>query len=166
MDLKLILPPDNEFLTADAMSSHPNPRQLGQHAVLPLPRGKLGQRGAVLPTLRYFDQFGRGLGHGFGSFFFAAIDALGMDERDIGDADEAENLAQVRFLKIVIGPSDEAAAGSNHECFFTVEHGDDALLGDFKGHVGADDLINPGLERGGDRKVMHRRGDEQGVAVK
>ena len=86
-----------------------------------------------------------------------------MDKGHVGNADETEDGAQIGFLKVKGRPGNEAAAGGHDNCLLAFQQGFDALFGNFKGHVRADNLIDPSLERRTHGEVMHRGADDEHV---
>src|SRR5215207_255035 len=93
-------------------------------------------------------------------------EALGANDRDVVDADEAEDRAQVGFLKIVCHVRHTRGVKA------AARRGDDELsaacqaqrpgFGIAEGLTGDQDAVDPGLELARDCEVVHRRADVGG----
>src|SRR5436190_5968055 len=92
--------------------------------------------------------------------------ALGVDERHIGDADETEDGSQVRLLEVHGfrgSMAVDAAAGGEYVGRLVGQQADGTVLAVPKGHAGSRYMVDPGLERGTDGQVVHRRPDHEHV---
>jgi len=91
--------------------------------------------------------------------------ALGAHELDVGDAQEAEHRTQVGLLEIGrrAGVQATAAAGDDH--LLAAGQALRTGLGVAEGAAGHGDAVDPGLQRGGDREVVHGRADHHDVGL-
>ncbi len=111
------------------------------------------------------DAVGRGGDRGFAGFG-AEAELLGADEGDVGQAHEAEEVAEVGLLEVVGGRravAVEAAAAFEDDDALGRKQALRALVGVAEGLAGAQDVIEPRAQGGGDAEVVHRRTDDDGV---
>src|SRR5271156_833834 len=98
---------------------------------------------------------------------FAVVEnsrAAGVDEGDVGDSEEAEDGAQIRFNEVKRGHDSGRivdAAGSHEESdFLSLEQAFGGSAGVGKGLAGAGDLVDPELEDRGYGEVVHGNAED------
>ena len=93
--------------------------------------------------------------------------ALQVDERNLGNAQGAQYVAQVDGKEIRLPRPHaliEASGADQHQGRSILQQTDLALGRGGKAAVNPQHVIDPQLERGGHREVVHRRDDDQAVA--
>jgi len=95
------------------------------------------------------------------------VRAAGVDDGEVGNADEAEDDSEVRTLKVV-GLERRprrvlAAAGDDDRDLLAGCKALEPFWAKGEGLVEADDVVDPGLEDGRDVEVVHRGGDDDFV---
>lgn len=102
--------------------------------------------------------------HGLGAYLITVSQAVGTNELDVGDPDEAEQHLQVVFVGNAGCLTDmQAAGGGDDHDFFATAQAFRAGFGVTEGLTGNGNAIDPGLELGRDGEVVHRRGDDDGI---
>jgi len=89
---------------------------------------------------------------------------FGIDEVDVGHAEEAEHGLQVRRLRVGGSATIAAAAGEGDEDLLALEQALGAVLGVAEGDAGAGDSVDPVLELRGDAEVVHRHANDDDVS--
>ena len=105
------------------------------------------------------------LGERRGAGGIVAVETVRVDEAHVGDADEAEHGAEVR-LEVVERAARRAGAKiaatrNDHERAFVFREPVEAAGAFGERAAEADDLVDPGFERGGDAEIVDRRGDDE-----
>src|SRR6185369_14853086 len=106
---------------------------------------------------------------GAGRRLWADLQAFEMDEGDIVEAEEGQHRAEIGRLEIhVLARAavavDEAAAGDDEDLAALQQPlGPGGAIAE--GAAGAGDMVDPGLQRGGDREIIHghRQHDDLGL---
>src|SRR6266849_634662 len=91
-----------------------------------------------------------------------------MDERDIRQPDETEDVAQIRFLVVVLlgrSAGAESAATRSEDHYLLSLQNSFCTSGAVKDRAAdTDDLIDPGLQGSGNRQVVHGGADHNRVS--